>query len=473
MSKRVRCYSAFDPSGYAGSRMDQRAVESFAVHCDSVLTAVTAQNGSRMYSMDCLGAEQIAKQAELLARPQAIKLGALGNEAIVRAVARSIDDTNAPVITDGVLQSSSGMDLLLPRARAAFIKEIIPRSDLLTVNAVEAATLTGICDDYPAAAKSLLEMGCQAVLVKDGHGSGDYCRDYYLDQAGSFWIRTPRIEGASVRGTGCALASAIAAAFTQLGVLREAVIVGTAYVQRGIRLGNPQLWHGPWPVESQDFPCITASIEQHQFRSCPPVGFYPVVPSVTWVENVCLWGVESLQLRIKRRPEGLEEQVQQAIRLAVGRRLFINDHWDLAIKNGAYGVHLGQEDLLDADWGLLKASQIRLGVSTHSYEELARALAYGPSYIALGPIFPTTTKEMPWEPQGMERIGIWKQLIDCPLVAIGGLDLERSREARAAGADGIACVRDITDHHHPEQRVEAWLRHYPYAKSSVTLGSST
>ena len=136
----------------------------------------------------------------------------------------------------------------------------------------------------------------------------------------------------------------------------------------------------------------------------------------------------------------------------------VNDYWDLAIDTGATFVHLGQTDIDNADLTALRSHGVRLGVSTHSPAELQRALSIDPDYVALGPIYPTTLKQMPWEPQGLDRITEWKQSIGSrPLVAIGGITLERVPLCLSAGADCVAVVSDVIQHPEPEARARAWL----------------
>ena len=184
----------------------------------------------------------------------------------------------------------------------------------------------------------------------------------------------------------------------------------------------------------------------------PPVpfrsGLYPVVDSVQWIERLLDAGVRTLQLRIKdRRDEEVEADVVAAI--ALGRRynarLFINDYWRLAIKHQAYGVHLGQEDLQATDLNASRAAGLRLGVSTHDDMEIDVALAARPSYVALGHVFPTQTKQMPSAPQGLEQLARHvERLADYPTVAIGGISLARAPAVIATGVGSIAVVSAIT-----------------------------
>ena len=184
----------------------------------------------------------------------------------------------------------------------------------------------------------------------------------------------------------------------------------------------------------------------------PPVpfrmGLYPVADSVAWIERLLAVGVKTIQLRIKdKQDDEVEADIIAAV--ALGRRydarLFINDYWRLAIKHQAYGVHLGQEDLESTELELIRAAGLRLGVSTHDNMEIDVALAARPSYIALGHVFPTQTKQMPSAPQGLEQLASHiERLADYPTVAIGGISLERAPAVLATGVGSIAVVSAIT-----------------------------
>jgi thiamine-phosphate pyrophosphorylase len=189
--------------------------------------------------------------------------------------------------------------------------------------------------------------------------------------------------------------------------------------------------------------------------------FYPIVDSAAWVGRLVGAGAQFIQLRIKdATDERLRREVRHALTICrrSGAALVVNDHWQIAIDAGADWIHLGQDDLDEADTDAIRANGVRLGVSTHTLEELDRALTFAPDYIALGPIFPTILKAMPFGPQGLERIGEWRRLIgERPLVAIGGLNPERARQCLAAAADSVAVVTDITLNADPEARARQWL----------------
>ncbi|QGX90254.1 thiamine phosphate synthase [Tatumella sp. TA1] len=186
-----------------------------------------------------------------------------------------------------------------------------------------------------------------------------------------------------------------------------------------------------------------------QFPSVPlHLGLYPVVDSVIWIERLLTVGVKTLQLRIKHSDSALKRsEIHRSIALAreYNARLFINDEWQLAIEYQAYGVHLGQEDLLTADLAAIAKAGLRLGVSTHSDEEIDRVLPINPSYIALGPVYTTQTKAMAMPPQGVNKVAEHvARLGAIPTVAIGGISLEKAKDVLQTGVGSIAVVSAIT-----------------------------
>ena len=189
--------------------------------------------------------------------------------------------------------------------------------------------------------------------------------------------------------------------------------------------------------------------------------FYLIVDTAAWIERLVPLGVKLVQLRAKNlSPAELRGEIRaaRAVCAVQGCQLVVNDHWQLAIEEGCDFVHLGQEDLAAADRGAIGRAGLKLGLSTHDAAELETALAARPDYVALGPIWPTVLKQMPWAPQTPQRLGAWRARIGAlPLVAIGGVTVERLPEVFAAGADSAAVVTDITRDADPEARCRQWL----------------
>jgi thiamine-phosphate pyrophosphorylase len=189
--------------------------------------------------------------------------------------------------------------------------------------------------------------------------------------------------------------------------------------------------------------------------------FYPIVDSAHWVTRLVGAGARLIQLRMKNLDDAeIARQTREALAICdkAGAQLVLNDYWRIALDVGADYVHLGQEDLDGADMAAIRAGGIRVGVSTHDDAELARALKLQPDYVAFGPIYPTILKAMRFAPQGLERIGEWKLRIGTiPLVAIGGLNIERGLACLAAGADVVSVVTDITLNADPEARTREWV----------------
>ena len=307
--------------------------------------------------------------------------------------------------------------------------------------------------------RHLIEEGLSACLVKGGHGDQSFVSDYFANAFSQFYCYQRRLNK-NVRGTGCVLASSLACYLAQGEDIRDAVILSRSYINRGIRqsqsMGPYQLFsHQRQPFELRDIPRLSYTPDligkSFSFPECPErLGIYPVVDSADWVNRLLTIGIKTLQLRLKQSDSAfLNAEIASAVDITEQHgdiQFFVNDHWRIAIDNGAYGVHLGQEDLHDADLLEIEQAGLRLGISTHSYWELARALAVNPSYIALGPIFETDSKQMPWQPQGFDRLAEWIRLLDghTPLVAIGGIDVPRATALHKTGVGSVAMISAIT-----------------------------
>lgn len=470
-----------DSGGGAGIQADLHTFQSLGVHGCSVITAVTAQNSQRVQSIYYLPANIVAAQLHTLQvdlPAKAIKLGMLGNTKSIDEVLAFLLDYSGQVVMDPVLVASCGDSLFSEEIsqRLTHLHSLLTRADVLTPNLQEAALLTNTAVRHPeemaCAAHHLLALKAKSVLIKGGHEQSDaFCQDFWTDGKNSFWISSPRQPEASYHGSGCTLASAITAALALGYDLKNAIVIAKMYVNQGIQSaqnygqGPAPVAHRGWPLHSAYLPFVTStplSSLPVAFPDCgpTPIGFYPIVDRAHWLEKLLPLGVSTIQLRIKDlRGAELEQEVAKAVTIAkhYNARLFINDYWELAVKYSAYGVHLGQEDLFSADIPAIRQANLRLGISTHSYYELACAHAIHPSYIAFGPIYPTTSKPMAFAPQGMERLKHWRALVNYPLVVIGGIDLPKLPELLACGVDGIAVLSAVTKAHDPLNTVKEFL----------------
>jgi hydroxymethylpyrimidine kinase/phosphomethylpyrimidine kinase/thiamine-phosphate diphosphorylase len=454
-----------------------RTLADLGVHGCPVVTAVTAQNGQAVTHITPVSADTLLAQCEVLSgalRPRVIKLGLLPDAALVATLADYLASPaceEVTVVADPVCAASTGDTLMDPAAQALFVEHLLPRCDLLTPNMPEAAAWVGhpvtTEAEIVSAAAVLLERGARAVLIKGGHRENGRCADYYADGLSSHWLVQDRLPGSAPRGTGCVLASAISAAMALGYRTVDAIVIGKMYVTQGIRAAQrvgsqhclPPLG---WPGAGQDVPqhSPTWPPVAYAFPDCgpEPLGLYPVVDEVDWLYRLVPLGVTTIQLRLKTEDAAaLRDQIAAAVAYSkkTDVRLFINDHWALAIEYGAYGVHLGQSDLETADLAAIARAGLRVGISTHSHDEVAVAKALAPSYIAVGPIYATDSKVMPFAPQGVGALSYWQQMLPGPLVAIGGIGLSRIAAVAHTGVSGIAMISAITQAEDVEATVRA------------------
>jgi len=474
-----------DSGGGAGIQADLKTINQLGAYGASVITAVTAQNTLGVQSIGAVDPAILIDQIQALREDlpaQAIKLGMLYSAEVAEILGLFLSD-HTYIVCDPVMVATSGDALMKPKLVEAMKKYIVPISALLTPNIDEAHTLVeadineynslagDARDEYVIElARKLIKLGPRAVLIK-GVGGEEYSQDYWDDGKTGVWFTSPKQETRHTHGTGCTLSSAIATARTLGYGELDAIVIAKAYVNQGIRLapnlgdGQGPLLHAGWPEDEQDLPWLSATAKdgrnRSEFPDCGPtkIGLYPIVDNVSWLHKLLPLGVSTIQLRIKQAPDAeLEKQIEEAVALSrrFNCRLFINDHWQLAIAKGAYGVHLGQEDLPSAHIGAIQKANLRLGISSHCYSEVARALAVRPSYIAVGPIYSTTSKNVPFAPQGIAALQRWRKSLQYPLVAIGGITLENASEIIATGADGIAVIKDIVEAKDLGERVRQW-----------------
>lgn len=476
--------AGFDSSNGAGLSADLNVFTQLGVHGCGVTTAITAQNAHAIHAVNCLSSNIIAAQLSALDErmpAQAIKIGMLGNFAAMQTVQHFLSSYHGHVIWDPVLFSTSGKplfvdDLALYRD---FLRKMLPLITLFTPNKLETELLLNRSINTTAAienaALELLDLGAQSVCIKGGHFfNPSMSHDYWSNDKESFWLSNKRYPEKNYRGTGCAFSAAITAALAAGYRLQDAIVLAKMYISRGIRLADALdattalLHHGSLPDAGCDLPYLSQQpvlCEPSPFNRCEPIGLYPIVDNAEWVERLCRAGVKTLQLRIKHQTNAfLHTHLQQSIRTAAqyGVRLYINDYWELALHYGAYGVHLGQEDLGKMDVARVFASGLRLGISTHCHAEVARAHTLRPSYLACGPIFATTSKIMPFAPQGPQQLAYWRAMLPhYPWVAIGGINETNIASVLAAGVKNIAMISAITHAANPEAMTRRLLKYFP------------
>lgn len=578
-----------DSGGGAGIQADLKTILNFHCHGCSIITCLTAQNSVAVTAVHTPPISFLRQQWDTIysdIKPYAIKIGMLGSKDIVMTIGTLLKELREEeqqrqlqkpthkqrkvwIVLDPVMISTSGSRLIDLDAQQALMDHVFPYVDIITPNLYEAQALLGLSnridtyEDMEIVASKLLQLGCNAVLLKGGHfaqpsnesthendesqsttADETTARDYLLirsskttmennseqdrrlcdadvavttsmiegtspftDEKG-VWIESVRYDTVHTHGTGCTLSAALASALA-IGEsarcngisdgganmamnLVDATCLAKAYVTAGISQsqaldgaqGPGPVAHTNFPNSFQYYPTIHKSglsrsstkgsfvkfgqyiHESQNDLNCSDLllsRVLPIVDSVDWIERLCAVKqrypevkFNDVQLRIKNEidPDRILDTVLRAQKLCASAniRLWINDYWEAAIAANCFGVHLGQEDLYRciADGGIERMRQtnkMALGISTHTYGELAAALGIVPSYISLGPIFATGSKKVQFEPQGLDTLHQWRQLVppDVPLIAIGGInDVDIANAVRTAGADCIAVIGAVT-----------------------------
>ena len=478
-----------DSGGGAGIQADIKAMQSFNVHACTVITALTAQNSLGVEALNAMSTDVIESQLQALIHDmpaKVIKIGMLANVQQIQLVAEHLRHykqtwSEPPVVVyDPVAIATSG-DLLTEEDTVDALKtHLLPLVDVITPNTHETQLLTGVYLIGPSAVKEaaqkLQSFGAKAVVIKGGHWDfpKGYCVDFALSaEQEAYWLGNEAVVTPHTHGTGCSLSSVIAACLAKDYPLKDAFILGKAYINKGLNIGRRYgegigpVAHTSFPEELQYFPQVIEAgswLGDELELETPSefnfsdgfastggeLGLYAVVDTLDWVEKCLAAGVPTVQLRVKdAQSPTLEQDIETAITLGkkYQGRVFINDHWQLAIQHGAYGVHLGQEDLDKANLAAIQAAGLCLGVSTHGFYEMVRAHNYRPSYLAFGAIYPTTTKDMTGQIQGLEKLQHFVPLMrdSYPTVAIGGIDLTRAAQVADTGVGSVAVVRAITE----------------------------
>jgi hydroxymethylpyrimidine/phosphomethylpyrimidine kinase len=252
---RVLVIAGSDSGGGAGVQADIKTITALGGYAATAITAITVQNTLGVSAIHPVPPAVVVAQARAVLDDigaDAIKTGMLGSAEMVEAVAEVLAGAGAPAVIDPVMIAKGGAALLHDRALEAVRARLVPLAALLTPNAPEAAALTGLVvettDDLRRAGEALLAMGAAAVLMKGGHVPGPQVTDLLITPAGETSFSGARIETRHTHGTGCTLASAIAAGLAQGLPLEAAAARAWAYVAEAIRRA-PGFGAGAGPLD--------------------------------------------------------------------------------------------------------------------------------------------------------------------------------------------------------------------------------
>lgn len=467
-----------DPSGGAGVQADLKTAYALGCEICTFITANTVQNSMAFSAVNPVGRDLLQAQWDALIAdkpPAVIKIGLIANNEQLDWLIQQLAVVQAKVVWDPVLKASVGGSTSHEALDPAKLKQLLGRVDVITPNPSEARVLSGespsqaIVDSLSANGALVLTGGTQtAEDLTQMSQVWDRC----LTRQQRLELVSPVVATHFSHGSGCTFATAMACFLAHDYLLRDAFMQSKAFINKSFALSRQAelnsdrkgyygaLVQADWPVEAHFYPKVVDETQPSlNFPSlgCQALKLYPVIDSLAWLARLLPLGLEIIQLRLKDLPmEKVREQIQQAVAMAQAydTRLFINDYWQEAMELGAYGVHLGQEDLATADLHAIHRAGLRLGVSTHGSYELKSAQQIQPSYLAIGAIFPTQTKDMTGQIQGLQNLAHLVNLnLEIPLVAIGGVTLENASKVLATGVKSIAVVTAITLAENPEQVV--------------------
>jgi hydroxymethylpyrimidine kinase/phosphomethylpyrimidine kinase/thiamine-phosphate diphosphorylase len=503
-----------DSVGGAGIQADSLTIQDLGGHACRVVTAITAQNPEKIANITPTPSNLMLNQLNCLLNdymPSAIKIGVLANTEQFQLISQWLEtvlanhqqkhELDIPIIWDPVMVSNDGQSLTVVNNEPTVhdYLSLAKQVTLITPSGFELKHLADMFTIDDVSGESALD--CLAnvlstnILITEGDSDNKYVTDWLAAKSiahTSAYHEHQHIGFKSSRvshthqGTGCILSSAIATTMALGHPLLDAIVIAKAYVQQGL-LNAHCLDKSPsilarkgWPNDLLHFPEIllpkypsVSMMPLLKFAGITePLQVYTVTQSLNVLEQVLKAGARTVQLRIKFDADTVnQDQVQchldkienDIIRaIALGRQykaqVFINDHWQLALKHSAFGIHLGQEDLLQADLSQIAEAGLALGLSSHGYFEMLLVQQLSPSYLAIGHIFPTPTKQMPSLPQGLLKLSRYCQLLNgkMPLVAIGGVTMHNLPQLKATLVNDVAVVRGIELAENPGQSWQAF-----------------
>lgn len=471
--------AASDSCAGAGIQADLAMAHALQVDCATLVTAITAQSSHGVLAVYTLPVQWLEQQWQALlldGLPVVIKLGWIPPEKalvdwLVEHLQQLKQKEQAPlVVWDPVLAASQGGLQSAP----AELMPLLPLVDFLTPNRREAVLLgtgnlaaDGLDMPDQELLDQLLETGVGAVLLTGGdQGADNPVIDLFAMSAkmatdseqpeclalDRFVIEHPRLELAA-HGSGCHLASALAAALARGERYYDAVLTAIAAAVASMEASSWRAsgYHNVFATAPDTLDAHVLSLDGHLPLVFPPLGrelgLYALVDNLDGLKRLLDLGIDTLQWRVKTLHDGFREDMAEAVRLCrtAGVPLFINDHWQLAIELDAFGVHLGQEDLATADLGALAIAGLALGVSTHTEWEIRRALVLRPSYIAFGPVYKPLSKALKYPPLGIDRLTDWVSRFgnNQPLTCIGGITADNIDQVLASGIHSVAIVTEL------------------------------
>lgn len=503
MQQRAKIWSitATDSSGGAGAFADVKVAQRLGCHLEVVVIAVSAQNSQGIQAVQLLDVNIIQAQWQALRQdgwPAVIRLGWLpAQPALFNWLLQALHDFNGTVIWDPVLGASNGNALTQIWQNAdvlpSFIR-LLQRADVITPNVKEAQALAHLIHgaentesthvNVKTCAQALTELGAKHVLITGLETAEGQLADYFhyskRNKLGfselpgpsllaEFYLTKAKIKKGTdyeTHGTGCHLAASLACLLAKQVNLYDALVqavCGTALAIESAATnkdGASNAWASHYKhAQRQHWPQVRTSCNSIRLpfpKLSRALGVYGLVDSLQHLQRLITLGIDTLQWRVKNPDAEYIKHTKQAIQLcqSAGIPLFINDDWRLAIELNAYGVHLGQEDLATADLSAIQTAGLRLGISTHSDWEVARAYALQPSYIALGPVFKPLSKELKYEPLGLKRLAAFVQRYpETSFTCIGGITQHNAAQIWQNGVQSIAVVTDLAHNEGLEQRL--------------------
>ena len=399
------------------------------------------------------------RSALSLARDAPVKVSMLPDAASIETSASELARHSGTVVADPVMGPSSGGSWAGPGWLEAYRKHMPRATDLLTPNLAEARALAGKDGgDARQCAESLAQAGFGTLVITGGDDKGKACADLVYAEGKARWLLGERLPGTS-RGTGCAHSTSVSAALACGESMQDAIVIGrmqaTAKVAGSMR-GWPSMAFLPRLADSPTLEPASGT------RLKGPAGVWALIDKPSRIDDLADAGVRSFQLRVKDAGDAtVASLVLDACERARehGARLFVNDHWKVCcdLQDGTVdGVHLGQDDLRDADLKAIRSRGLAIGVSANGWAEAAAALAAGPAYVSFGPVFPTRSKETTRRTVGVRRLGLLCNGLPIPALAIGGITPERVGEVAQAGASGIAAIEACSSPEAARRLVSSW-----------------